>query len=308
MVRHPNPKTSTVKELYGSASTCAYPTCDEPLYRFVEELGESALNSVVAHICAASPGGPRFDPEMSPEDNRASANLILLCKFHADLIDTQAESYPKETLQLWKRNQEATGQGTSISDDQAREAIEFSQRNEIRLEAEVINVGGQWGGGGGAIGAGAVGGPGGDTVILRLDAQGPGSGGGTVVGKTDPPVDASRAKQGRAYVPGFDGGDSSFGSPGMPGSVTARGGGAAGFALKDRKTTSFLGASALLFFNAAEVQGGLVSMLGGAWESLSVLNVPTQLSVGVLVVLEAGGVDQGAYSVHLRFTLSLIHI
>lgn len=76
MARHPAPTATAVKELYGSASACAAPGCDEPsLYRWVPELETYALNSTVAHIKAASPEGPRFDPDMSADDNRAAANL-----------------------------------------------------------------------------------------------------------------------------------------------------------------------------------------------------------------------------------------
>jgi hypothetical protein len=70
---------STVKQLYGTASICAHPECDQPLLRWVEDLDMPVLNSRIAHICAASPLGPRYDEAMNDEDRRAFDNLLLLC-------------------------------------------------------------------------------------------------------------------------------------------------------------------------------------------------------------------------------------
>jgi hypothetical protein len=44
---------STVKQLYGTASTCAHPACDEPLLRWFDGLDTPVLNSRIAHIRAA---------------------------------------------------------------------------------------------------------------------------------------------------------------------------------------------------------------------------------------------------------------
>jgi hypothetical protein len=42
--------------------------------------------------------------------------------------------------------------------------------------------------------------------------------------------------------------------------------------------------------------GGLVSLVGGAWQSLSVLNVPILYSLPLMIVFEAGGVPVGEYT------------
>jgi hypothetical protein len=139
-------------------------------------LEERALNSTVAHIRAASPLGPRFDPAMTPEANRASPNLILLCGFHSTLIDSHEARYSVETIEGWKASQIAAT-GTEITDAESEQIIRESMRTEITLQADVINVGGQSGGGGGAIGPGAIGGRGGDSTRINLDGeQGTGAG------------------------------------------------------------------------------------------------------------------------------------
>ena len=42
---------------------------------------------VAAHICAASPGGPRYDDIMTPRQRRSVGNGIWLCATHATEID-----------------------------------------------------------------------------------------------------------------------------------------------------------------------------------------------------------------------------
>ena len=95
---------STAKQLYGTASTCAHPACDEPLLRWVDGLDTPILNSRIAHICAASALGPRYDEAMTDEDRRVFDNLVLLCLPHAEEVDLTAlaERYPVETLHQWK--------------------------------------------------------------------------------------------------------------------------------------------------------------------------------------------------------------
>lgn len=300
MARHPAPTPTTVKELYGSASSCANPQCDEPLYRYVPELDRHALNSTVAHIRAASPEGPRFDPNMSAEANRDGANLLLLCRFHSALVDDMASDYPIETLHEWKRQQLAQIGGTNITDAQVEEVLRVSISNEISLEAEVINLGGQDGGGGGAIGAGAVGGPGGDRMTVNLDGQGNGGGGGALAGPGRTPPGARRAREGRGYIAALDGGRTAFGDPHSDIFFSARGGSAGGSPYDGRTTTEMLTISSLMLCSSVHVEAGLMHMLSGAWQSVSVLNVPVDARFVVALVFEAGGVGAGHYTVRIQ--------
>ena len=98
------PKESTISLLYGQAYKCAFPGCDKPLIKVVDDV--RIRNSVVAHIHAKSQGGPRWI-EMPPEENRGFDNLILLCDEHHSEIDNKAleKKYPAELLRQWKENQ-----------------------------------------------------------------------------------------------------------------------------------------------------------------------------------------------------------
>jgi hypothetical protein len=61
---------------------------------------------VAAHICAASPGGARYDPEMTPEERSDIKNAIWLCQSDAKLIDDDELSFPATLLHEWKSTAE----------------------------------------------------------------------------------------------------------------------------------------------------------------------------------------------------------
>jgi hypothetical protein len=66
-----------------------------------------ALNvGVGAHITAASPGGPRYDPSLSAEQRRSADNGIWLCQTCGKLVDNDEVRYPKKLLVEWKQQAE----------------------------------------------------------------------------------------------------------------------------------------------------------------------------------------------------------
>lgn len=56
---------------------------------------------VAAHIAAASPGGPRYDPAQTPEDRGSRANGIWLCSNDAKAIDDE-ERFGSDLLTAWR--------------------------------------------------------------------------------------------------------------------------------------------------------------------------------------------------------------
>ena len=54
-----------------------------------------------AHICAAAPGGPRYDPSMTPEQRKSASNGIWLCRNHAKAVDSDP-AYTVEILREWQ--------------------------------------------------------------------------------------------------------------------------------------------------------------------------------------------------------------
>jgi hypothetical protein len=88
------PRTDTLRELYiFSGNMCAMPDCKDVL---IDEDGTWV--GEVAHIYAASDGGPRANSSLSSEDRRNVENLILLCSKCHKRIDRDVEQYPAEKL------------------------------------------------------------------------------------------------------------------------------------------------------------------------------------------------------------------
>ena len=59
-----------------------------------------------AHIAAAAAGGPRYDPNMSPEKRSSSANGLWLCSNCHDIVDKDVEEFTVKVLKDMKRRAE----------------------------------------------------------------------------------------------------------------------------------------------------------------------------------------------------------
>lgn len=68
-----------------------------------DDAGPEKSVGKIAHICAASPGGPRYDPDMTEKQRGAAGNLIVLRSDHHDLIDTAVVEHPTADLIEMKR-------------------------------------------------------------------------------------------------------------------------------------------------------------------------------------------------------------
>lgn len=85
---------------------CSRPDCKAPTS------GPGTGNSVLtvgtaAHICAASPGGPRFDPKQSVEERNSIENAIWLCNICSREIDLDPKRFTIALLKQWKLDAEA---------------------------------------------------------------------------------------------------------------------------------------------------------------------------------------------------------
>lgn len=86
---------------------CSFGGCRRATVGPSEESSIAVTNiGVAAHICAASPEGPRFVESMTPEERSNIANAIWLCSDHAALIDRDVTTYTIGYLREAKRNHE----------------------------------------------------------------------------------------------------------------------------------------------------------------------------------------------------------
>ena len=91
------------KQLYAlSGNECANPLCHNKLVY----PDDNAKDDQICHIEAASPDGPRYNPNQTDEERRGFDNLILLCHRCHDMIDNNPDIYTVEILKKWKREHE----------------------------------------------------------------------------------------------------------------------------------------------------------------------------------------------------------
>jgi hypothetical protein len=79
-----------------------------------------------AHITAASPGGPRYDQDLSPDERVSADNGIWLCPTCAALIDRDDNRYPEAKLREWKADAEAAA------------ALALEERRSVPTESDGV--------------------------------------------------------------------------------------------------------------------------------------------------------------------------
>ena len=82
---------------------CSKPDCGIPT-RGAASDGDGTINvGFAAHITAAAPGGPRYDPDLTLEQRKHHSNGILLCGTHGKLVDSDKAHFTVPELYRWKR-------------------------------------------------------------------------------------------------------------------------------------------------------------------------------------------------------------
>jgi hypothetical protein len=100
----------TVQKLAERAAyICSNPSCNRiTIGPDQSTSGLSVKTGRAAHICAASPSGPRYDMSQTAGQRSGIENGIWLCATCADLIDKNGgPGYPVDHLRKWKRDHEA---------------------------------------------------------------------------------------------------------------------------------------------------------------------------------------------------------
>jgi hypothetical protein len=81
---------------------CSNPGCRQPTSGPQADTLKAINVGVAAHITAAASGGPRYDPELSPEMRKSAGNGIWLCQTCAKLVDNDEQRYSVDILRRWK--------------------------------------------------------------------------------------------------------------------------------------------------------------------------------------------------------------
>lgn len=86
---------------------CSYPGCRRmTVARSEDRTSGLTMVGVAAHIAAAAPGGPRYDPSMRHDERVSESNGIWVCQIHSKFIDDNPSRCSTEELQRWKRQHE----------------------------------------------------------------------------------------------------------------------------------------------------------------------------------------------------------
>ena len=105
--RVPIPPKTQLELWAKAAGRCEFRGCNKLLY--LDELTKTRDNlSLISHIVAAEPGGPRGDEKDSPRLAKAISNLMLTCRDHGKIIDSKENvpDYPIGLLQEYKKEHE----------------------------------------------------------------------------------------------------------------------------------------------------------------------------------------------------------
>lgn len=85
---------------------CSNPDCRAlTLSPSAEDQTKTIYIGVAAHITAASEGGPRFDPSLTPQQRSSVDNGIFLCSSCATMIDkNDGLDFSVELLRSWRKD------------------------------------------------------------------------------------------------------------------------------------------------------------------------------------------------------------
>jgi hypothetical protein len=90
---------------------CSNPTCRQLTSGPHDDPTRAVNVGVAAHITAAAPGGPRHDPDLTPEQRQSSDNGKWLCQTHAKLVDSDDSRHTVASINGWKSISEAMARG-----------------------------------------------------------------------------------------------------------------------------------------------------------------------------------------------------
>ncbi|MCW3793885.1 hypothetical protein OM416_20030 [Paenibacillus sp. LS1] len=132
------PKKNVLRTLaLRSGNECAYPDCPAEIVD-----SENDYVGELAHIEAAEPKGPRFNPEQTDEERRGLDNLMFMCHPHHTKIDNNIEKFPVERLKEFKYNHEKNQKinSKSISDDHIKTIQQKEGNSYLDEPEEEINL------------------------------------------------------------------------------------------------------------------------------------------------------------------------
>ena len=120
---------------------CSFPGCR--VFTEGATSDESGRMSVgtASHICAAAPGGPRYDEKMTLDERRSVTNGVWMCRNHGTAIDSPDSKFTTELLRSWKKDAETESrkrvlEGSARPLSEKSQACTFFQRSKYSNYSE----------------------------------------------------------------------------------------------------------------------------------------------------------------------------
>lgn len=118
---------------------CSNPECRSFTSARQTDPGKAYNQGKAAHITAAAPGGPRYDPSLTSEQRSAAMNGIWLCTWCADAIDRDLDKHTDELLRNWKEQAERLVEesfhqrtpGGAVQFARVSQAVRFGLKTEV---------------------------------------------------------------------------------------------------------------------------------------------------------------------------------
>lgn len=115
---------------------CSRPGCSQGRSFASSNPEKAVVVGDAAHICAASPGGPRFNPSQGASERRSPVNAIWLCPSCHRLVDSDPARYTVEMLIAWKAAAELrAGDAASANSEKPVKAVQVdaSKANGVQV-------------------------------------------------------------------------------------------------------------------------------------------------------------------------------
>lgn len=115
-----------------AAYFCSNPECRRLTVGPHSDDEKSLSTGHAAHIHAASPEGPRYDANQTPEQRKDITNAIWLCRNCGDLVDKDEFRHPADLLRQWKASHEKIM--TEVAAQGYSESLALLQRGAIESD------------------------------------------------------------------------------------------------------------------------------------------------------------------------------
>jgi hypothetical protein len=116
---------------------CSNPNCRQPTSGPQLDPQKVINVEVAAHITAASPGGPRYDANLTDKQRQAIENGLWLCQNCGKLVDNDPARYTVDLLQMWKTLSEAAAllavEGRSAEDQKEEEDNRWTEMYALAI-------------------------------------------------------------------------------------------------------------------------------------------------------------------------------